>query len=67
MAYHHCGEITQKDFERSAQYHGTTVHTYLSDGDRGHKVWAFYTKTDDGEIARKYVCDGIAFGYYQYR
>lgn len=63
-AYHPCGETALVDFENYARVMGGSIHTYLADGDRGHKVWCFYTQTEEG--IRKYVFDGIRFGYYQY-
>lgn len=54
--YEHLGTTTKEEFEALAKELGTGVHTYLSDGDRGHRCWAFYY----GHY--KYVTDGLRYG-----
>lgn len=54
--YEDLGPTTVAQFERMAREAGTFTHTYLSDGDRGHRCWAFYY------CGYKYVTDGLRYG-----
>lgn len=56
MTYEEIGPITLGQFKAMAAIAGTFVHTYLSDGDRGHRCWAFYYGS------YKYVTDGLSYG-----
>lgn len=56
MTYENLGPCTAEQFEQLARSMGQRTHTFLSDGDRGHKVWCFYA---DGW---KYVCDNVGHG-----
>ena len=56
MKYESLGPCTFEQFDALAREKGVGTHSYLADGDRGHKVWAFY---HDGW---KYVCDNVNHG-----